>query len=106
MQALPYEPQAAAGEQLPQGLEYPDQILYLMLRCLYSSLKAGTIDRESAMAEKRQLMEDYRVYKFQADMGKHWADVIKETEAARAEYRKSRTLENADKMLKAMEGMK
>ena len=32
-------------------------------------------------------------------MGKEWVQVIKDTELARAEYMKNRTLENADKLI-------
>jgi hypothetical protein len=34
------------------------------------------------------------------------AEIIKKTEIARAEYRKNRTLENADKLISAIEGGK
>ena len=104
MKAFPYEQSAAAGEPLPAGLAYPDQIMYLNLRCLYGALRAGTIDRETAMNDKKQLLDQYRCYSYQAEMGEHWTAVIKATEAARCEYRKNRTLENADKLLKAVEG--
>lgn len=39
---------------------------------------------------------------FQHEMGKEWVKVIKNTELARAEYMKNPTVENADKLMKAI----
>jgi hypothetical protein len=41
---LPYEQIAMAGGDMPKGLEYPDQILFLELRLLYDSYKRKMID--------------------------------------------------------------
>ena len=48
---LPYEKIAMAGGEMPEGLEYPDQILFLELRLLYDSYKRKLIDRETATRE-------------------------------------------------------
>ena len=101
---FPYERQAMNGDEMPNGLEYPDQVLYLCFRMLYGQLRQGTIDRDTAVREKRKLLREYQQYKFVDDMGKEWVKQIKDTEIARAEYRKCRTLENADKLLFAIEG--
>lgn len=101
---LPYEQQAIRGDELPTGLEYPDQVLYLELRSLYGQVKRGIITRDTAIVEKKKLLDNYRIYKFNDEMGKQWAEQIRQTELARAAYRKERTLENADKLLIAIEG--
>ena len=101
---FPWERQAMNGEEMPNGLGYPDQILYLSLRILYESLRKGIIDRETAIREKRRLVTEYNAYKFREKMGDEWVKVIKDTELARAAYRKDRSLENADKLLAAVEG--
>lgn len=101
---FPYERQAMNGDEIPDGLEYPDQILFLALRMLYDQLKKGVVTRDAATAEKKKLLENYRVYKFNDQMGKEWVEAIKKTETARAAYRKERTLENADRLLLAIEG--
>lgn len=75
-----------------------------MEKKLYDQLKKGIVTRDAAIIEKRKLLDTYRVYKFNDQMGKEWADAIKKTELARAAYRKDRTLENADKLLAAIEG--
>lgn len=103
---LPYEKIAMAGGEMPEGLEYPDQILFLELRLLYDSYKRKLIDRETATREKIELLRTYEAHKVVDKMGKEWVDQIKRTELARAEYRKDKTIENADKLLACVEGGK
>ena len=101
---LPYEKIAMAGGEMPKGMEYPDQILFLELRLLYDSYKRQLVDRETATREKLELLRTYEAHKIVDRMGKEWVDQIKRTELARAEYRKNKTIENADKLLACGEG--
>ena len=101
---LPYEKIAMAGGEMPKGLEYPDQILFLELRLLYDSYKRKLIDREKATQEKAEILRTYEAHRIVDRMGKEWVDQIKRTELARAEYRKDKTIENADKLLACIEG--
>jgi hypothetical protein len=101
---LPYEKIAMAGGEIPKGLEYPDQILFLELRLLYDSYKRKLIDRDKATQEKVELLRTYEAHKIVDKMGKEWVDQIKRTELARAAYRKDRTLENADRVIDCVEG--
>ena len=103
---LPYEKIAMAGGEMPNGLEYPDQILFLELQLLYDSYKRKLIDRETATREKIELLRTYEAHKIVDRMGKEWVDQIKRTELARAAYRKDKTIENADKLLSCVEGGK
>ena len=103
---LPYEKVAMAGGEMPKGLEYPDQILFLELRLLYDSYKRKMINRDKATQEKVELLRTYEAQKIVDRMGKEWVDQIKRTELARAEYRKNKTIENADKLLACVEGGK
>lgn len=103
---LPYEKIAMAGGEAPKDLEYPDQILFLQLRLLYDSYKRKLIDRETATQEKVELLRTYELHKIVDKMGKEWVEIIRSTEIARSEYRKNRTLENADKLLACVEGSK
>lgn len=105
-QAFPYERQAMNGDEMPDGLEYPDQIMFLSLRMLYAQLKQGIIDRETAVREKKKLAKEYEQYSFVEQMGKEWVQAIKETELARAEFRKNPSVENGYKLLNAVEGSK
>lgn len=104
LQELPYERIAMVGGEMPKGLEYPDQILFLQLRLLYDSYKRNLIDRETASKEKVELIRTYEAHKIVDSMGKEWVDQIKKTELARANFRKNRTLENADLLVLAIEG--
>lgn len=103
---LPWEKMAMAGDEMPNGLEYPDQILYLQLRMLYAQKRAGIIDREQAVLEKKKLLDTYRHHQFVEQMGKEWVKQIRDTELARAEYCKNRTIANADKLVALIEGRK
>lgn len=98
------ERQARDGNEMPDGLEYPDQVLFLCFRMLYAQLRQGIIDRDTAIREKKKLLKEYESYKFVDQMGKEWVQIIRNTEIARSEYRKCRTLENADKLLIAVDG--
>lgn len=101
---FPYERQAAIGDEMPDGLDYPDTVTYLSLRMLYAQMRMGICDRETAIREKRKILREYEHYKFVEQVGKQWVHDIRETELARAAYRKERSIENADLLLIAIEG--
>lgn len=103
---LPYEKIAMNGGEMPTGMEYPDQILFMELRLLYDTYRRGLINRAQATAEKIELLNVYGSHKIVDEMGKEWSKQIRRTELARSAYRKERTLENADKLLVASEGGK
>lgn len=102
---LPYEKQAMRGDPMPDGLNYPDQLLYQALALLYARYRLGAVTKDQAVLEKKSLLDNYRVYQFQWDMGDRWVEVIKKTDLARCEYRKNRTLENADALVKCIDGI-
>lgn len=101
---LPWEQDAIRGDEMPNGLEYPDQILFLQLRMLYAQKRMGIIDRDTAIREKKKLLDEYRVYQYREKMGEQWVQVIKETDLARAEFKKNPTVENAQKLVAIIEG--
>ncbi len=101
---FPWEKQAMNGENLPDGLGYADQILYLQLRLLYDSLRKGIVDRQPAIKEKKQLLDEHRCHAYREQMGNEWVEQLKVTELARSEYCKNRTIENADKLVEILEG--
>lgn len=103
---LPWEKDAMAGLEMPDGLSYPDQILYLELRMLYHQYYQKVIDRETATKEKKKLLDEYRVNQFREELGKQWVEVIRLTDLARCDYKKNRTLENADRLIEIIEGKK
>ena len=103
---LPYEKIAMSGGEMPKGLEYPDQILFLELRLLYDSYKRKFIERGTATREKVELLRTYEAHKVVFRLCEELVDQIRRTELARAEYRKNKTIENADKLLACVEGGK
>lgn len=102
---FPYEQQAIRGDPMPDVLPYPDQIMFLSLRMLYAQYRMGLIDRETAQADKSRLVKEYDVYSAAESLGNSWVRIIRATETARANFRKNRTLENADELLRAIEGV-
>ena len=103
---LPWEKDAMAGLEMPKGLSYPDQILYMELRMLYNQYYQKVIDRETATKEKKKLLDEYRIYKFQYELGNQCVETIRLTELARADYRKNPCHENAMKLIEIIEGRK
>ena len=103
---LPWEKDAMAGLEMPDGLSYPDQILYLSLRMLYRQYYQKIIDRETATKEKKKLLDEYKIYQFREELEKQWVEIIRLTELARAEYRKKPCHENAMKLIDIIEGRK
>ena len=103
---LPWEKDAMAGLEMPDGLSYPDQILYLSLRMLYRQYHQKIIDREAATKEKKRLLDEYKIYQFREELEKQWVEIIRLTELARAEYRKKPCHENAMKLIDIIEGKK
>ena len=103
---LPWEKDAMAGLEMPDGLAYPDQILYLSLRMLYRQYYQKMIGRETATKEKKKLLDEYKIYQFREELEKQWVEIIRLTELARAEYRKNPCHENAMKLIDIIEGKK
>lgn len=105
MPELPFERIAMAGGEMPDDLEWFDRTLFLQLRMLYHQYKNEMVDREIASREKRKLLKDREFQIFQDNLTKDIAKKIMDTEAARVAYRKNRTLENADAIILAFEGI-
>ena len=103
---LPWEKDAMAGLEMPNGLSYPDQILYLSLRMLYRQYYQKIIERDTATKEKKKLLDEYKVYQFREELEKQWVEIIRLTELARADYRKNPCHENAMKLIDIIEGRK
>ena len=103
---LPWEKDAMAGLEMPDGLSYPDQILYLSLRMLYAQYFKKIIDRDTATKEKKKLLDEYRCYQYREEMGNLWVEIISLCVLVRCDYKKNRTLENADRLVEIIEGKK
>lgn len=101
---LDYEHAAMHGDPMPDGLAFPDQLMFQALSLLYARYRAKTITREQASQEKQRLLHEHEIFSARWALGEHWAETVKKTELAASSYRKERTLGNADKLLEALEG--
>ena len=105
LKELPYERIAMAGGEMPDGLCSADQQMFLELRLLYDSYKKGIVDRETAKKEKIKLLNEYQANSIMNALTRQWSDQCIKSEQARQAYRKNRTLENADAIILAFEGV-
>lgn len=103
---LPWEKKAQRGDPMPDGLEYPDQVLYQALAFLYARYQSNVIAKEDAQEEKRKLLEAYKAYQRNWKMADEWVEIIRRTELARAEFRKDPSVENGYKLIEIIEGRK
>ena len=85
------------------------QSAYLALRYLYRLYQTGGISKEEAGKTKAQITRRYeqdRLREEQLDSTiKAFADVVKRTAIANENYRKNRTLDNADRLCEAIDGV-
>ena len=102
---LPYERIAMVGGEMPDELEWYDREVFLQLRMLYNQYRSGIVNREMATREKRNILRDYNFNISQSKYVKHFVAEGIASEIARQDYRKNRTLENADKLILALEGV-
>ena len=86
-----------------------EQSTYLALRYLYRLYQTGGISKEEAGKTKAQITRRYeqdRLREEQLDSTiKAFADVVKRTAIANENYRKNRTLDNADRLCEAIDGV-
>lgn len=105
---FPYEKQAMNREPIPDGLDWLDQKMYLSLRNLYADVQNGTISRETGILDKKKLAVSYQKERENESFNQKWArhttQLWKGIESAQNRYRKSRTIENADRLSNAIAG--
>ena len=90
-------------------LPWYENIYFQNMAVLYEKAKLNLCSREQAIETKGHLRKEVsdivRDYEFQLELLDSVAYRYKETELARNEYRKNRTLENADKLVEAFDGV-
>lgn len=52
---------AASGGEMPQGLNAPEQLLFLSLRHLYAVYRSGKVDKNTAKKEKTQIIKAFEI---------------------------------------------
>lgn len=106
---FPYEKDAANGEQMPDGLSLVDQLAFRFLRSMYRDIRTGVQTRDQAIEEKGRMSYQYdkekRSMEQWSKMGTYWAEKYKDIEEYAIKYAKTRTLENADMLYRAICGV-
>ena len=97
------ERSAFQGEPIPDGLPLTGQRCYLALCALYASYRAWAFTKEQAAAQKANIYAQAAKESEKDKLRDLFSKTIHDTEAAREEYIKNRTLENADKLIAAFE---
>ena len=95
--AFPWEREAMRGEEMPEGLSFPDQMAYTTLRNVYQAYYSKIISREAAAAEKGRLKYQYERAVRQR--------VIKATEVAKSAFRKAPSIEAGLRLCQVLDGI-
>ena len=99
---------AAKNEMPDSGLTYIDWLLWYMLRDIYAEFRQGTLDKERGAARKKHAIEIWEKETFRDEQTRQTAmrvaAIWKRVELAASQYRKDRTMENADLLMVAIYG--
>lgn len=100
---------AMNGERMPDGLDILDQLRFHGLSYIYHNYRKGVVDKATASSYKQSLLKELKYIKDDYDFAIRCWDsackVYQRTEAARNAYSLSRTLENADAVIRALDGL-
>lgn len=102
---------AAYNNTLPNGvMRLPERLLYQTVKCISQAYKTAQIDAQTASKQKANAISDYRADKTEYENGQNsmrrMAVLFKDIELATTAYRKNRTLENADKVMEILYGIR
>lgn len=96
---------AYCREPMPDLKSQAQVLLFQAFRVLYQYAAMYGMPQESGQAEKAKILEAYRINKFLEDLQERTSQMWKRIEAASAEYRKSPSVEAADRLLLALDGV-
>lgn len=106
--AFPFEQHAKRQMDIPDGLDLADQMAYVTLRCIYKAYSDGSLSADRAKEEKKKLRTEWEKMRdkleMQGKLAKRHIEVIKQTEAAKAEVLKNPTPENAIHLVEVLDG--
>lgn len=105
---FPYERMAIRKEPVPDGLDLVETWTYLALVSLYDIAGRGSITFEQGKEAKQKITRSWKVARddFDScrDLTRYIAKLRKDIELAASDYRKNRTIENADRLLNIIDG--
>ena len=101
----------AAKDSLPsEKLSLAESLLWYRLRDLYQGHAKGAISKEKAAEEKKKVLKQYNSdCQKEADVARYFdyhAALYKSIESAATAYKENKTIENADKFVEAVYGVK
>lgn len=106
---FPLEREAMEGQPTQKNLSLTDQKAYQALASLYGRYRMGLIDRAAGNTEKARILAEWdmekRIDQSALELAKWHSKLRKEIEGAQNHYRKDRTLENADKLSRTLDGI-
>ena len=98
------EDRAYRGQEMPDGLNAPEQMLFQAFRWLYAYAKLVKMPPDRGRREKQALLREFDKRQCQTEhLEKTWA-MWKQIEAAANRYGRERTLEHADAFVRAVYG--
>ncbi len=99
-----WEQEAKRQAPMPDGLPIADQAAYQALALLAARYKIGAVGADQAKKERIEIDRAYG-YRSSGDRLVDWTvGLRKRIEAAQANYRKDRTIENADVLSNTIDG--
>lgn len=96
------EDAAFQGKPMPDLNSQADLLAYLSFRSLYDFAKRVQMPSEQGRREKAQIVEAYKINKFLEDLQEDTNKMWKRIELAAADYCNAPSVENADKLYKAI----
>lgn len=93
---------AYRGKPMPDLRSQAQCLLFQAFRNLYDYARRVQMPPEQGRREKQEILKAYEINKFLEDMQEQTNQMWKRIEIAASEYRKSPSVENADKLLKAI----
>lgn len=105
-----YEREAARGDPAPDGLSLTEQTAYQAVRSLYAAYRARQITQGDAAKEKAKILQslnrEREMEELRGKQQKRTAEMWKAMEDAASRYGTDRTLENADRLIEVIYGVK
>ena len=99
---LPFERMALNNLPMPDDLSLADQMMYVILPCLYQAHKANLVTKEQAKAIKQQCMARYEKGKDMEKSNADWCRTWKRCEKPARDWAMEPTKENGDKLYAAI----
>lgn len=93
---------AYSGAPMPDLQSQADILLYQSFRNLYDFAKRVGMSPDQGKREKSQILEAHRLNKFLEELQESTNQMWIRIEIAAIEYRKAPSVENADKLMKAI----